>query len=77
MTQSADAHSNRVRYEFLVEGYLSDRAKAAFPDLDFGAKPSPYTRLFGPVDDDTALRGMLARFDSLGLTVVELRRLPD
>lgn len=77
MAQPADTYSRGIRYEFVVEGDLSERAKAAFPDLAVARVPLTYTRLFGPIDDDTALRGMLARFDALGLTVVELRRLPD
>ncbi|MBY6410849.1 hypothetical protein HQ346_03740 [Rhodococcus sp. BP-252] len=77
MAQQADAFPGGVRYEFVVEGSLSERAMAAFPDLAVSPIPQPYTRLFGPLDDETALRGMLARFDALGLTLVELRRLPD
>ena len=75
MAQPADTHP--VRYEFVVEGDMTDRTKSAFPDLAVARTPYPCTRLFGPLEDDTALRGMLARFDALGLTVVELRRLPD
>lgn len=77
MAQPAETYRHEVRYEFVVEGDLSERAKAAFPDLSVVRVPATFTRLFGPIDDDTALRGMLARFDALGLTVVELRRLPD
>jgi hypothetical protein len=33
--------------------------------------------MYGPVRDFAHLRGLLARFDDLGLTVVEMRRLPD
>ncbi len=77
MAQPADTNTHRVRYEFLIEGELSERAQAAFPDLATAEVPMPFTRLFGPVNDEAALRGMLARFDALGLTVVELRRLPD
>ncbi|MGB3372497.1 MAG: hypothetical protein WBA81_17885 [Rhodococcus sp. (in: high G+C Gram-positive bacteria)] len=77
MARPADVHSHGIRYEFTVEGDLSERAKAAFPDLSVARIPTTFTRLFGPIDDETALRGMLARFDALGLTIVELRRLPD
>jgi hypothetical protein len=77
MAQPADTYSHGIRYEFVVEGDLSERARAAFPDLSFARTPATFTRLFGPIDDETALRGMLARFDALGLSVVELRRLPD
>lgn len=67
----------RIRYEFLVRGNLSDRVLAAFPELQPSPSTGDYTRLYGPVPDDTALRSMLARFDNLGLTIIEMRRLPD
>ena len=35
------------------------------------------TVLSGPVTDPTGIRGILARIDNLGLTVIEMRRLPD
>ncbi|MFC4606013.1 hypothetical protein [Rhodococcus kronopolitis] len=68
---------SRVRYEFLLRGELSERVLAAFPELDVAPTPHAYTTLYGPIDGDTRLRGMLARFDALGITVVEMRRLPD
>ncbi len=74
MTQS---RPERVRYEFLLRGELSERALAALPDLQPAPSAGAYTRLYGPVPDDTALRSVLARFDTLGLTVVEMRLLPD
>lgn len=77
MTQPLPHSVRRTRYEFLIEGSMSDRAVAAFPDLAEAPVPAPYTTLYGPVDDPTVLRGMLARFDAMGLRVVEMRRLPD
>jgi hypothetical protein len=35
------------------------------------------TLLYGPVIDEAHLYGLLSRFQSLGLRVLELRRLPD
>ncbi|MFD4293788.1 hypothetical protein ACFWQG_11290 [Rhodococcus sp. NPDC058532] len=67
----------RTRYEFLLRGELSERALAAFPELARSHGTGDYTRLYGPIEDDGALRAMLARFDTLGLTVVEMRQLPD
>jgi hypothetical protein len=67
-----------VRYEFLIPVRLSDTARAAFPELDTGAAPTGGgTALWGPVQNDTDLAGFLARFANLGLTVVEMRKLPD
>ncbi|EME18695.1 hypothetical protein [Rhodococcus triatomae] len=67
----------RPRYEFLVRGALSERALAAFPELAHGSAPAECTRLTGPVDGDQGLRALLARFDVLGLTVIEMRRLSE
>lgn len=66
-----------MRYEFLVSGELTDRALASFPEFTLSPSQHAYTALYGPVADDTQLRGVLARFDTLGLTVVEMRSLPD
>lgn len=68
---------SRVRYQFLVRGELSERVLAAFPELGVSPTPQAYTTLYGPIDSDVQLRGMLARFDAMGLTVIEMRRLPD
>lgn len=77
MAHPRPAGSAQVRYEFLVDGTLSERALAAFPELTVAPAVPAYTALYGPVDNATRLRGMLARFDALGLTVIEMRRLPD
>ncbi|TDE03393.1 hypothetical protein [Jiangella asiatica] len=67
----------RTRYEFVVTGRVSDTIKAAFPDFEVADGPLGGTAIFGPVRDRADLQGMLARLDALGLTLVELRRLPD
>ncbi|NKY87797.1 hypothetical protein [Nocardia veterana] len=67
-----------MRYEFVVDGDLSDRALAEFPELTRSTVATPgSTTLFGALPDYTAMRGVLARLDALGLTVLEMRRLPD
>nr|WP_197682924.1 MULTISPECIES: hypothetical protein [Jiangella] len=66
-----------MRYEFLVTGRVSDTVRAAFPEFDVADGPAGGTSIYGPVRDRAALRGVLARLDALGLTVVEMRKLPD
>lgn len=68
--------SSPSRYEFILDGELSDRALAAFPELS-GRHRALTTSLYGPVADGTVMRGILARIDDLGLTLLEMRRLPD
>jgi hypothetical protein len=66
-----------VRYEFLLSVQLSGTARAAFPELDAAPGPTGGTALWGAVLDDCHLAELLARFAVLGLTVVEMRQLPD
>lgn len=66
-----------TRYQFVISGDISDRVKAAFPDLDALRSFGGCTSLYGPVPNQTRMRSILARLDSLGLTILEMRRLPD
>jgi hypothetical protein len=65
-----------VRYEIRVEGHLSETLANAFPELEH-VMMSGQTVLFGRVVDEAHLYGLLARCQSLGLSVVEMRRLPE
>ncbi|MDG3009471.1 hypothetical protein G4X40_04850 [Rhodococcus sp. D2-41] len=66
-----------MHYEFVVRARMSDRAAAAFPELtaEYSAARGT-TSLFGTIADQTQLRGLLARFDSMALEIIELRQLP-
>jgi hypothetical protein len=66
-----------VRYEFLLSVQLSLTARAAFPELRAAPGPTGGTALWGSVDDDGHLAELLERFATMGLTVVEMRQLPD
>ncbi|TSD47482.1 hypothetical protein FFI94_015905 [Rhodococcus sp. KBS0724] len=66
-----------IRYQFLIDGDVSDRMKVTFPDMSTASTAGGYTSLHGPVADYIALRSIMARLDSLGLTVAELRKLPE
>ena len=66
-----------TRYEFLLPGHVSESVVAAFPELTLAKGPLGGTALFGPVKDGAQLHGLLDRFHLLGLTVLELRQLPD
>ncbi|GHD54360.1 hypothetical protein ACIP3D_10710 [Streptomyces longwoodensis] len=65
-----------MRYEIRVEGQVSETLAKVFPELDH-VMVSGQTLLYGPVVDEAHLYGLLARFRSLGLRVVEMRQLPD
>lgn len=65
-----------MRYEIRVEGHLSETLARAFPELDH-VLMSDQTILFGLVVDDAHLYGLVARCQSLGLRLLEMRRLPE
>ena len=65
-----------VRYEFRLAERLSPTARAAFPELTQGEALGGDV-LFGPVYDQEHLHSLLARFQTMRLTVTELRKLPD
>lgn len=64
-------------YEFLVAGQLSPTAIAAFDELSISRQEGPVTVLRGTVRDQSHLYGLLARFQSLGLTVEGLTKLQN
>jgi hypothetical protein len=65
-----------ARYEFRLAEQLSPTAVAAFPELHV-AETGQSTVLFGSVRDRAEFAAILARFDLLGLTVMDVHRLPD
>ena len=62
-------------YEIRIKGRLSDSLLAAFEGLSATVEPVE-TVLQGPVEDQSSLHGLLDRIQSLGLELVEIRRLP-
>ncbi|WP_344050053.1 hypothetical protein [Streptomyces thermoalcalitolerans] len=65
-----------MRYEIRVDGHMSETLAKAFPELDHVVM-SGQTVLFGSVVDEAHLYGLLARCRSLGLRVLEMRRVPE
>lgn len=65
-----------MRYEIRVDGRLSEALVEVFPELDHVTMPGQ-TLLFGHVADEAHLYGLLARCQSLGLRVLELRQVPE
>ncbi|KXX55305.1 hypothetical protein [Rhodococcus sp. LB1] len=64
-----------MRYEFRVDGVVSEALADAFPELDSVRMPDQ-TLFHGEVTDEAHLYGLLARFRNLGLHVLEMRQLP-
>jgi hypothetical protein len=63
-----------VRYEIRVEGVLDDRWSAWFDDLEVTSDAGGQTIIAGPVADQAALHGLLAKVRDLGLPLLALRR---
>lgn len=68
-----DETTRLVCYEIRVRGQLGGMLLAAFPDLRAQAHGTE-TVLTGPLTDQAALYGLLARIEALGLELLEVRR---
>lgn len=68
-----------MRYEFILAEKVSATTRDAFPELaESTLLPGRSgTVMFGPVIDEPNLHGLLDRFQDFGLTVIEMRMLPD
>ena len=61
-------------YETRVKGRLSDTVTSAFEDFTASVKPAE-TTLRGEIRDQSELHGLLEQLQSLGLELIEVRRL--
>ena len=71
------AHNDRPPYVYciVIRGRLGETLRGAFPALQAEASGAD-TVLTGPLSDRAALYGVLAVIESLGLELLEVRRLP-
>ena len=63
-------------YEIRVAGLLPPEALLDFDRLNASIEPVE-TLVHGPIQDQAALHGLLARLEAFGLQVIEVRRLHD
>jgi hypothetical protein len=63
-----------VRYEIRVKGVLDRGWSAWFDGLEITSDERGQTTLAGPVADQAALHGLLAKVRDLGLELLEVRR---
>jgi hypothetical protein len=63
------------RYLIVIRGRLGETMRSAFPALQAEASGGD-TVLTGPLADRAALYGVLAEIETLGLELLEVRRLP-
>jgi hypothetical protein len=67
-------HSAPVRYEISVKGVLDESWSAWFDGLQISSNQHGETKIAGPVTDQAALHGLLARVRDLGLELLDVRR---
>lgn len=63
-------------YEIRVAGTLPPEALLDFERLSASVEPVE-TVLHGPLSDQAALHGLLARLETFGVQIIEVRRLHD
>jgi hypothetical protein len=67
-----------AHYELRVKGVLDSGWSAWFDGLQLTSDQAGQTTITGPVVDQAALHGLLAKIRDLGLPLLEVRRLdPD
>jgi hypothetical protein len=64
-----------ARYELRVQGVLEPRWSGWFEGLQVSSDDRGETTIAGPVTDQAALHGLLAKIRDLGLPLLEVRRL--
>ena len=64
-----------MRYEFRVDGVMSDEARAVFADMQITELPRQ-TLIDGEVLDESHLHGIIVQLQTLGITVVSVHPVP-
>lgn len=68
--------ADSVQYEIQIEGVLDERWSSWFDGLQITSQAgSGVTVITGPVADQAALHGLLAKVRDLGLPLVAVRRI--
>jgi hypothetical protein len=73
---SAPSGPSPRHYEIRVRGHLGETMRSAFPELRAQTHGED-TVLTGVLPDRSALHGVLAEIEALGLDLLEVRRLPS
>lgn len=64
-----------ARYEIRVKGVLDPRWSTWFDDLQVSSDELGQTLIAGPVTDQAALHGLLAKIRDLALPLISVRRI--
>lgn len=66
-----------MRYQFIVKGPVPDDVAEDLPEMARTVHPTGGIALYGPVRDESDVSTILARILHHGLSVIEVRPLPD
>ena len=66
-----------MRYAFIVPGSVPKAVDAVLPEFESTNYPTGGRAPFGPAQDESDLLTILSRITALGLSVIEVRLLPD
>jgi hypothetical protein len=72
--QVEPAPDEPITYEIVLQGHLAGRWARRFEGMTMTALPGEQTLLAGPIADQAALHGILARIRDLGLTLISVAR---
>ena len=76
---SNSTYSDKAHYEIQVKGHLDERWASRFDGLSittgFQKDGMPVTMLSGPISDQAALHGVLARIRDMGEQLISVNRL--
>lgn len=64
-------------YEIRVQGHLSPLWEDSFDGLTITQKDDGTTSLTGSIVDQSALHGVIKRIRDLGMTLIEIKQLPE
>jgi hypothetical protein len=64
-------------YEIKVQGHLTPRRLQWFDGLTVTQQPNGETVLVGPVQDQSALYGLLGQLQNIGVPLLSIRRLEE
>jgi len=69
-----EGHDEQVVYQIRVRGVIDSRWSDWFDSLPIGPQVDGTTLLTGPVRDQSALHGLLAKIRDLGLPLLSVKR---
>jgi hypothetical protein len=77
MNEMPGVHHEPGRYELRITGHLDDCWAERFEGLALSRESDGTTTLCGPVIDQSALHGLLARVRDLGATLISVRAIDN